>query len=75
MSPCDDEPLPYVELGVVDQQRPLDVLLQHLPVVLAASPVGIHYVVIVSQDDDSFWREICLMIRRYAELGEIAGPG
>ena len=48
VSPRDHEPLPYVELGVVDQQRPLDVLLEHLSVVLAASRVGIHYVIVVS---------------------------
>ena len=48
VSPRYDEPLSYVEFGVVDQQRPLDVFLQHFSVVLAASRVGIHYIIVVS---------------------------
>ena len=32
----DDEPLPDVELGVVDEEGPLDVLLNHVPRVVAA---------------------------------------
>ena len=31
VSPRHDEPLSYVEFGVVDQQRPLDVFLDHKP--------------------------------------------
>ena len=53
MSSRYDEPLPYVEFGIVNQQWPLDVLLQNFSVVVTASGVGIHDVIVVSKDDDS----------------------